>query len=51
MTRKQRPSEECEDCFWWHEDASLCRECRNNPKANEKQPSEEKGPWVNCRER
>jgi hypothetical protein len=39
---KQRPSEECEDCFWWYEDASLCRECHNNPKANEGQPSEEK---------
>jgi len=43
MTRKQRPSEECEDCFWWYEDASLCRECRNNPDANERQPSEKKG--------
>jgi len=43
-TMEQRASEECEDCLWWYEDDSLCLECRNNPKANEGHPSEEKGP-------
>ena len=41
---EHRLSEECEDCFWWYEDDSFCLECRNNPKANEGQLSEEKGP-------
>ena len=41
---EQRASEECEDCFWWYEDAFLCLECRNNPKADEGQPSQAKGP-------
>lgn len=41
---EQRPSAECDECFWWYEDAFLCPECRNNPKADERQPSEEKDP-------
>jgi len=41
---EHRPSEEFEDWFWWYEDDSFCLECRNNPKANEGQLSEEKGP-------
>jgi hypothetical protein len=39
---EQRPSEECKDCFWWYEDASLCLECRDNPKANGREPGAEK---------
>jgi uncharacterized protein involved in cysteine biosynthesis len=39
---EQRPNEECEDCFWWYEDASLCLECRDNPKAHGREPSEKK---------
>jgi hypothetical protein len=40
---EQRPSEKCEGCFWWYEDASLCLECRDNLKANEREPREKKG--------
>jgi hypothetical protein len=43
---EQRPNEECEDCFWWYEDASLCLKCRDNPKANGREPSEEKGELI-----
>ncbi len=40
---EQRPSAECEGCFWWYEDASLCAECRDNPKAHGRKPGEKKG--------
>jgi hypothetical protein len=40
---ERRPTEECEDCFWWYEDASLCLKCRDNPKANGRKPGEAKG--------
>ena len=41
---ERRPSDECENCFWWYEDAFLCLECCNNPKANKRQARKEKGP-------
>ena len=31
-TMEQRPSENCEDCFWWYEDSLLCEGCPNNPR-------------------
>jgi len=39
---EHRPSEECEDCFWWKEDPFLCLGCPNNPEAGERKASSER---------
>jgi hypothetical protein len=31
-TMTHRPSEKCDDCFWWYEDRVLCLGCPNNPE-------------------
>jgi hypothetical protein len=33
---KHRPSDSCEDCFWWHEDPVLCEGCPNNPETEDR---------------
>ena len=32
MPMERRPSEQCEDCIWWHEEPLLCKGCPNNPE-------------------
>jgi hypothetical protein len=36
---KEKPSEWCDDCFWWREDPSLCAGCPNNTKTQERTKS------------
>jgi hypothetical protein len=33
---EERPSEKCEDCFWWQEDPFLCAACPNKPTTEER---------------
>jgi hypothetical protein len=40
---KHKPSERCEDCFWWHEDPVLCEGCPNNPETEERRKTDLEG--------
>jgi hypothetical protein len=35
-----RPSDKCDDCFWWYEDHVLCLGCANNPETKESKDAE-----------
>jgi len=39
-TMTHRPSEKCDDCFWWYEDQLLCVGCANNPETDEKRDTD-----------